>query len=144
MWRYTVPKQKIIPQRDRKFMWGFKNLIDWMKNLTKWQTSNFHLQMAWRGYLGRIEYHRQLAAKVEQRQLNYFHNMATSKFHIQMFCDQFYLLPRLLFMLHHLYFLIHMIVPSSWYFTFSISLLLISQSKCQTIAVTRVKNLFYF
>jgi len=35
------------------------------------------IQMAWRGYLGRIEYHRQLAAKVEQRQLNNYHNMAT-------------------------------------------------------------------
>ena len=36
--------------------------------------------MAWRGYLGRIEYHRKLADKVEQRQLDYFHCMATSKF----------------------------------------------------------------
>jgi len=35
------------------------------------------IQMAWRGYLGRIEYHKQLAQKVEQRQLNYFHTMAT-------------------------------------------------------------------
>lgn len=35
------------------------------------------IQMAWRGYLGRLEYHRKLANKVEQRQLNYFHSMAT-------------------------------------------------------------------
>lgn len=35
------------------------------------------IQMAWRGYLGRIEYHRKLADKVEERQLNYYNSMAT-------------------------------------------------------------------
>lgn len=35
------------------------------------------IQMAWRGYLGRKKYHRKLAEKVEERQLNYYNCMAT-------------------------------------------------------------------
>ena len=35
------------------------------------------IQMAWRGYLGRIDYHQKLALKVQERQLAYYNTMAT-------------------------------------------------------------------
>jgi len=35
------------------------------------------VQMAWRGYLGRKQYHRELAIRVQERQLHYYHRMAT-------------------------------------------------------------------
>ena len=89
-WKSHLKQRVLLKTREPRKWAAVLLCLQWMKggigefdrsSAPNWCIWWFNAapQMAWRGYLGRKAYHRELAVRVQERQLNYYHSMATSK-----------------------------------------------------------------